>query len=171
MSRSLTGGTGDVNPQWYKITVTQSGNDTTTTSANPLPVPRLQNNKKPTIMELLKIYWIVPETIEVDSSIQAFLSTKNFSTTAPSQVDGTLIDTLFQTVRLTTSGMYYNTAPIIHDVTDGAGHGLLVATDNIYLQLSSAGTSAANVAYCWLLYRMKEVTLAEYIGIVQSQQS
>lgn len=65
-----------------------------------------------------------------------------------------------------------------HDLTDGAGHGVLVATDNVFLTLQTAlssiiGTSVGGitgVAECAILYRFKEVGLAEYIGIVQSQQ-
>lgn len=72
--------------------------------------------------------------------------------------------------------------PIIHDLTDGAGHGILIATDNIYLNALvayvDADTSAAYAgapsfifaaSNCELIYRFKAVTLQEYIGIVQSQ--
>lgn len=70
--------------------------------------------------------------------------------------------------------------PDFHDLTDGAGHGLLVATDNIWLTCyataatADAGENAVlNVATvnADLIYRFKEVSLQEYIGIVQSQQS
>lgn len=63
-------------------------------------------------------------------------------------------------------------------MTDGAGHGVLVATDNIYLTLQTAlssviGSSVGGIqgfGEAAILYRFKEVGLAEYIGIVQSQQ-
>lgn len=66
----------------------------------------------------------------------------------------------------------------IHDLTDGAGHGLLVATDSIwltqYLSIAAAGSigftsSIGTIAE--IIYRFKKVTLQEYIGIVQSQQN
>lgn len=64
-----------------------------------------------------------------------------------------------------------------HDLTDGAGHGVLIATDNIYFTLystcSATGTATTSVqanATLALLYRFKRVNLQEYIGIVQSQQ-
>lgn len=65
-----------------------------------------------------------------------------------------------------------------HDLTDGAGHGILVATDNIYLSVQTSltaynGSSADEIiGFCFadLIYRFKEVKLQEYIGIVQSQQ-
>lgn len=66
----------------------------------------------------------------------------------------------------------------VHDLTDGAGHGILVATDNIFVSCSiSVGSvfvtqadAATGAASCNILYRFKEIALAEYIGIVQSQQ-
>lgn len=66
----------------------------------------------------------------------------------------------------------------VHDVTDGAGHGILVATDNIFVAcnftvasvFSTTADTASGAASCNILYRFKEVALAEYIGIVQSQQ-
>lgn len=65
----------------------------------------------------------------------------------------------------------------IHDLTDGAGHGLLVATDNIWLS-HALTVNCPGIAFqtgsgqvtCEIIYRMKKITLAEYVGIVQSQQ-
>lgn len=60
------------------------------------------------------------------------------------------------------------------DLTDQAGHGLLVATDNIYLNVWMDSTGAQVITnpavVCTLHYRLKEIGLQEYIGIVQSQQ-
>lgn len=72
-----------------------------------------------------------------------------------------------------------NEAVDIHDLTDGAGHGILIATDNIFLVVQGlltsygAATTGAIQAFAQadLIYRFKEVALAEYIGIVQSQQN
>jgi len=56
------------------------------------------------------------------------------------------------------------------DCTDGAGHGILVATDSIFISCSQIGyTAAAPIAFK-IMYRLKTVSLTEYIGIVQSQQ-
>lgn len=57
------------------------------------------------------------------------------------------------------------------DLTDGAGHGVLVATDAIYLQIFTTGVAnTSETGRFRMLYRFKNVSLAEYIGIVQSQQ-
>jgi hypothetical protein len=60
--------------------------------------------------------------------------------------------------------------PFCLDLTDNAGHGILIATDSIYGQVNSANTATTNTVYFKLLYRFKEVNLIEYVGIVQSQQ-
>lgn len=60
--------------------------------------------------------------------------------------------------------------PYCYDCTDGAGHGVLVATDNIYITMNTNGWQGAANADFKILYRFKEVSLVEYIGIVQSQQ-
>lgn len=72
----------------------------------------------------------------------------------------------------TAGGSFFvtDTEPYHDDLTDGAGHGVLVATDRIYCQISSTGTGAAQQCTGKIWYRWKNVTLPEYIGIVQSQQ-
>lgn len=170
--RGLTGGTNDVNPQWFKIQTTQSGADTTTTSSFPLPVPRLASPSSPTVFEILAVYWFLHGAgwAEVDSQVTAALTTKSFGTTAVAFNEGTLIDRVREKFSLTTSGSTIQIEPIIHELDDGAGHGILVATDNIFLQVSSATSSLSNIVDCWIKYRLKRVALSEYIGIVQSQQ-
>ena len=68
---------------------------------------------------------------------------------------------------------FVDTNPTLRDLTDGAGHGILVATDSIFLTgyvPSNWYTNGTNTVFVKLLYRWKDVSLAEYIGIVQSQQ-
>lgn len=56
------------------------------------------------------------------------------------------------------------------DLTDDAGHGFLLATDSIFQYCQSNGVGDNMSAYTRILYRFKDVSLQEYIGIVQSQQ-
>lgn len=56
-------------------------------------------------------------------------------------------------------------------MTDGAGHGVLVATDKIYMLTASLAATGAQEAIVKILYRLVDVGLEEYIGIVQSQQA
>lgn len=167
----LTGGTGDVNPQWLAIRVTESAADTTTTQAQSIPIQRLQDRAhKAQVMEVLKVVFTSNTFPEVDAGVTMFLTTRNFGTTAVATNEPSIIAFYQTAVRLTTSGQYFAQAPYIWDVTDGAGHGLLVATDQVFFQIQSATTGVAVVGDCRILYRWKNVSIEEYVGIVQSQQ-
>lgn len=169
-NRAISGGTLDVNPQWFTMVATQSAADTTTTTTFPIPIQRLPNSGRAQVMEILKIQWQLPAPVEADSSIQGFMSTSSFGTTATSFNEPRVFTFISAFARITTSGTFFQITPVISDVSDGAGHGFLVATDNLFLQVVSAGTSLANTITAKVLYRWKNVNLAEYIGIVQSQQ-
>lgn len=229
---SLTGGTGDVNPQWYKLTVVDNTGAQDTSGVNtalgpfvqqtfPLPIPRNRNagGNKATVVEVLKLKWDV--TILDNSGYGGFaggtykwaggtvyvnsqLTTKSWSSQPPLS-DGTIIDSNPAAFYTSPTLFFSSTASdgvvaggeseegihILRDLTDSAGHGLLVATDNVYLSqqvgvLSHwpavaspfAGGNFQTIGYnvtgcstnCQMLYRFKNVTLEEYIGIVQSQQ-
>src|SRR3546814_5469238 len=56
------------------------------------------------------------------------------------------------------------------DLTDGSGRGILVATGSLYLNLNTVNTGRINYVHAKIIYRLKNVTLQEYVGIVQSQQ-
>lgn len=168
---SLTGGTRDVNPQFLTFTASQSAADTTTSTQIALPIQRLPTSGKAQVMEVLKVFYNgTAPLVETDSNLSIFLSTKNFSTTATTWSEPTVFSSYQRDVRITTSGMVETIEPWMQDLLDGAGHGILIATDAIYVQVVSSGTSVANVVRGKLLYRMKNVALPEYIGIVQSQQ-
>lgn len=172
-SRSLTGGTNDVNPQYLTFTSSQTSADTPATLVNQilLPIQRLPNGARAQVMEILKIFFFIRNISEVDSNIRIFLLTSNPGTAAntnfgnPQAFAGYL-----RTVRITTSGSIIDEEPHEFDCTDGAGHGILIATDQIFAQMSSETTGNTNSIDVKILYRMKNVSVAEYIGLVQSQQ-
>lgn len=177
----LTGGSGDINPQWLTSSTTQSAADTATTSQLTLPVQRLpESANKALVMEILRVYFQFPTfgafaaAAESTDRMTCALTTKNFSTTAISLDEPTCF-AIARVVRqgaFTAAGTYgYQESAILSwDCTDGAGHGVLVATDSIFSQVSSTGTGNANQVQFKILYRWKKVSLSEYIGIVQGQQ-
>lgn len=171
---SLTGGSGDVNPNWFKISATQSAADTFTQTTNPLPVQRLSGGpgrKRAMIMEILKVcFYQTSAVAEVDSIIQCFLTTKSYATQPP-DTDGPIIARVRCANMITTSGSFQPSWPMVIDVTDGAGHGMVVASDNLYLSVSSTTTGIANTFAAYILYRWKNVGLEEYIGVAQSQMN
>lgn len=213
-SDRLTGGTNDVNPQWYKAnTELLSGTGAVAPQASAvkarvgrflLPVNRINQNSPntATVIELLKVRWswAAGYTFPSGNNLPVSLAIAGYLSTAPisddisqPQLRGTTIDWFadddFEQPFLLnpTSNAYaaYNQTPkrlpIDHDLTDGDGHGVLIATDAIQLLISARITNQAtggsgNVVLdtatllCEMLYRYKTVSLTEYIGIVQSQE-
>lgn len=196
--RALTGGTGDVNPQFLSFSVQQSGNDATTTLAVNIPVQRLPTTGRAQVMEVLMVKYDgstlggsstaeVPRryvTSMYDSSIlhptewsrslTVRVTTRNPGTTAVGYNDPSVFSYYNKTKYGTwnAGGTYFiiEHEPYVDDLTDGAGHGYLVGTDIIYIQISSQDTGAPQSCQGKLYYRWKNVNLQEYIGIVQSQQ-
>lgn len=170
----LTGGTGDVNPQWFKGQVTQTAADTTTSEDYQLPITRIPTANRVTIVEVLKVI-ASPETfpwvtaVELQS-ITLALTTRDFGTTNAQLDDSAVIAMKRIGHGVLTSGGYQCPDTLELDLTDGAGHGLLVATDKLYAQLQSTATTITQKWNFAILYRFKTVGMREYVGIVQSQQ-
>lgn len=212
---ALTGGTGDVNPQIFRLnanvslTSTLSAGGFTTKSQRtifPLPINRVRDpSGKTNVIEITKTRWSVSLT-ETPTSGAWSANVNSYIKTSPSPGDSaisdltTVVDYIVQDiweqpstfvtvpdnpVQVLQFDSSKNDFPIIHDLTDGAGHGILVATDNIYLateiglfsQVFGGGPTIAfsGNSRCQIdveiFYRFKSVTLQEYIGIVQSQQN
>ncbi len=169
----LTGGSRDVKPQLLAFPVTQSAADTATTATQPLPVLRnfsSGNGSRAQILEILKVFMLFPLPAEVDSVVTCALTTKSFGTTAVSHSDPSVIAITRRSTQITTSGGWSTDQTAIFDLSDGNGNGLLVATDNIYGQVVSASTGAANAVVIRVLYRIYAADVTEYVGIVQGQQ-
>lgn len=173
-SKELTGGSGDVSPQFLTFSATQSGTDATTTTQQTLPIERLATSTTPTVLEFLKVYFLASNFNNVldstDNDLLVNLSTKSFGTTQTTFGEPTVLASWIRTIRLTTSGAWVQNEPFMVDLTDGGGHGVLVATDNLFAQVASNATGFTNTVRIKILYRFKRVSLAEYVGIVQSQQ-
>jgi len=181
---TLTGGTKDVNPQQYTINLVQSGNDLTNNIKVPVPVYRFPlKNDRAMVMEILRVQWIIKDIPVVTGIVNIIgaISTNDSgmanaalsvvqqqyeAVSGPNVIDAYSIDGIFATA----SGFFVYSRIEDHDKTDSAGHGVLVATDFLYLVLASSNSGAALELTAKITYRWKEVSLAEYIGIVQSQQ-
>lgn len=176
---SLTGGTGDVNPQWFKCTAGAQTTSTFATTTFAAPNNRLESPSNPTIMEVLKVQWVLFGTPTVTAGTSGagrfYLTTKSYGTVEPSINEGPIFDSLHLGIFSIAASTDSGTLPLEywHDLTDETGHGVLVATDNIYLGvIGTASTPFTNLTCtARILYRFKRVSLAEYIGIVQSQQT
>jgi len=174
-ARGLTGGTGDINPQWMSFSEVQTGNDTATSGAIQPPVSLSTGENL--VMEILRIYieWENPLiTSGTTTTLNFWVSTKNFGTTAPTLGlgDATVVILSRLYGLFTTSGIVAYQQPQQYDMTDGAGHGVLVGNQNLYWGITSAGTSQANRVSVKVLYRAKRISQSELLGIVlQSNQN
>lgn len=183
-SKGLTGGTRDVNPQFMLISTTQSAADVTTTSSIPVPINRLGggSTQNVVIIEILKLFWqftdfaVSGAAAEAAEELRGFLGTSDLGTVNVSFANPAVImgAQIRRQSAFTATGSYMAyepNRPLKADLTDGAGHGVLVATDRLFLQAQSTNTQGTNSVELRILYRFKKVSLAEYIGIVQSQQT
>lgn len=173
----MTGGTGDYSPQFYTITTTQTGNDVTNNAVYPVPIPRYSaaRGEFATVMEVLRIEFTVDDLVAAaaQASISAAVTTSDPSGLSVIQAVGSGscignwdLDFIFSAA----GGFQWRKRNYMYDATDGSGRGVLVATDNIFIKLFSNGTGRANTVVTKILYRLKDVSIQEYIGIVQSQQ-
>lgn len=197
-TRAFGGGTGDVNPQWFSTSVVASAADTTTSiSVSSPPGIGLSAAGKPLAMELLKaqisfeqgtagLGWMPTAasfapgagTIQI-AEVRLTASSKNFGTTVPtlSLGDATVFLQARETLRIYESTAAstlatFDQGPIMIDLTDGAGNGLLYANQNIFFQISASNTNIVPTARIKLLYREKYITQQELLGLVlQSNQN
>lgn len=170
----------DVNPQWFNTgqSAIAAGYAEVETR---IPIQRLTTGGRSQVMEVLKVEYGLPSnttlnvTAGTDSSSRVYLLTSSFGTTEPTAASssGRVISRWnFQLpsegTGLSSFGVH---TPYTADLTDGAGNGVLVATDSVFVATNqTAATSPINgTVNVRILYRWKNVGLTEYIGIVQSQ--
>lgn len=178
----MTGGTGDVNPQQMTVALQQGAANTYVEVQVANPVIRLPTRKGKTIvMEVIKVSYVhSPFDTNPAAGGALLFSRAGISTvshTAAGAVDyGQPTTFSYSSIEergaFTAAGSYATSykMPNTDELEDGDAHGYLVATDSLFFAFYTGGY--ANVGYVdvKLTYRFKEVSLEEYIGIVQQQQ-
>lgn len=190
---TLTGGTGDVNPQWFNI-----DSPVNMTDANPVVaqgvsaeyvVPIVQSSMmkagRNSVMEILKVQFYVSGTMgTVNPNYRVGVTTRSTSSSG-----GDLIPTKPHVLAATAftalaclggngaaAGTQFNCTYELN-LTDEAGHGVIFAGQKLYLGIESTAASGTNTTPATtsvrakLLYRWKNVSMTEYIGVVTSQLS
>lgn len=161
-SRALTGGTKDVNPQYFRVQTYYTGgaaSNQTTVTESAIPVQRLNNKNRSMVMEVLKITYI-PRHVNGSADAWAGIATSRPPSGKPNPGQGYWVDV----VKLPTDQV------VEKDITDGAGHGMLVAADKLYGFMYEATAASGAGVDILISYRWKNVSLTEYIGIVQASQ-
>lgn len=180
---TLTGGTGDVKPQIFTMNSGIAGAiDDYVVTAHVLPIPRFGTQKtKATVFEILWVDWYLNILNMLDNQTSEI----GYLTTSTNRVDGETAN-LTEFTRdindpktfavavtgnvLVTSGVTLRQYPIHIDLTDGAGNGMLIATDRLTVVGAGIGNAVVGDYICKVGYRMTNIGIAEYVGIVQSQQ-
>lgn len=177
---ALTGGTGDVCPQlMHTAQLVQTSADAETFLDIKLPVTRLMEEY--CVFEVLKVFFMANMIHVPFSDIipvgwlkcvlgVGILDTCEFSNTRifaafTQNIRRHYVEVIGEN-RFTD---YIDQQPFVLDLTDGAGHGVLVATDAITMGIASYATNVANFVTCKILYRVHAVGVKEYIGIVSGQ--
>lgn len=183
---TLTGGSGDVNPQFFRTNITMAVNDTPNFNSFTLgPVgwsmASVRGQDKGYVVEFLKIGWDGAFSVAVAAGVNYILDYVLFSGTAPNGMDNqtriTAAKTAFNVVHhsqrvincYTVSGTQLWTDPNWFDLTDGAGHGPVFPAGNFQLAITNSQGSSTNSkqgVMVTILYRIKEVPLVEYIGML-----
>lgn len=186
-SMHLTGGSGDVNPQFISglaqfLGQTPPYSKLVQYQTIPNPVSKLpRKGAKVTVLEVLKIYakfqYEHPPHVAANNDFFQMIS---FSTKP--HPDGDYyrfgqsqclfqIESGYYIIGVAPVSYYVHDPdqPFEYDLTDSAGHGILVATDSIYVATEAFGYEFQNEMSWKIMYRFKNVSLTEYIGIVQSQ--
>lgn len=180
MKDDLTGGTNDVNPQYFCGRVSTVVANTAVTAAFIMPISRLHTQrKKTTVMEILRVELYPPHEIDTNAGqhitgVNMAVGTRNWGATEIFPDDPYAVAYAgFHQVSAFTNAQGYvvlDRLPYTIDLTDSQGHGTLVATDSLYVQLDTTAFNAAATGYFRILYRFKNVSMSEYVGIVQAQQ-
>lgn len=178
---SLTGGTGDVKPQILTVGVPGAVgiNDY---SVVEFPVPRIIMGSvdSATIMEILTVWFYngIIDMLDSNVTTNMFLSTTlvrtqdetcNLASMAADMVNATTLAIVFQHKGTTVSGSHVINQPMMVDLTDKNGNGVLVATDKLFVTSGVTANTLITTAVVKILYRMVNVGITEYVGIVQSQ--
>lgn len=175
----LTGGSRDVNPQYFLMNQTMTAANTFTELAYATPLPRVpRSDKKITVMEILRVFFNFPDPDATfgaaGSNIRSFaqIATKQLGAynTGNPAVFAYSERAFFGAFTAGGSFSTMSNDPMVIELTDNAGHGFLVATDNIYLGINTQGFALLQSFSVRLLYRFKNVSIEEYVGIVQGQQ-
>ncbi len=170
---TLTGGTGDVNPQVIRASVEQLTLNSYAEKEIDIPLNLPKSGTRATVMEILRIkilYNIVP-----GPEIGSHKSSWQLSTTSLPQIymidNPLVIATDAMTTGTVTTGSVTVTSSLkTYDMTDGAGHGYLIASDNLYFSVATSSfvTNLQRMAI-QIIYRWKSIGLTEFIGILTSQ--
>ncbi len=174
---SVTGGTGDIKPQILNAVTPQAVAADFATVEVPVPRIILGSRDQATVMEILKVYFTLglADLADPANSFIGYLTTQLIRVTgaaasfAAFEADVSLPTTFASATIHHGAGSHVLVTPIIVDLTDNNGNGVLIATDRFFFTMGNVAGTLPTVGIAKILYRMVNVSITEYVGIVQSQ--
>lgn len=170
----LTGGTRDVNPQLLGGNVVMSAANTFTQAEIDVPVLRVGfTNAKAQVIEVLGV-WFNYSGEDLDAAAESFrmqLCTSSQAAMLGFSSGQNIVPQVQVQNNLLTSGASATENVYYRDMSDGDGHGVIVAVPTIFLGMTSTGLGAAAAGNIMMKYRFKNVPLTEFVGLSIAQSS
>jgi hypothetical protein len=163
-------------PNYITGSLTLSAANTFTTEQLSLPIPRIgigRSSTKATIIECLNCL-IVPSGTDlaaVTDHVTFALSVGAAPTAMPGIADPETVCFHRQEVAgdiTAGGGLFMVQKPMVMNMQDAQGFGTLIAADKINVCGSTAGQAAAVTFNYRIHYRLVQVTMTEYVGLVSS---
>ena len=180
---SVTGGTGDIKPQVLTVsTIAAAGPDDYSVTQVNLPVPRFGTMKtKATVFEILSLRWfpIIADLADVTNTKVVFFATQalraqnetcTLATLTADAQDPTVFGYALIHKSVSTNGGTVDLFPLSVNMTDQNGNGYIVATDRLFFHVGDVAGTSVGASICKITYRLVNIGITEYVGIVQSQQ-
>lgn len=160
-------------PNFMSGRLTLSAANTFTTQQIFTPIPRLKTTgNKATVMELLWMELVptVTDFVASGDNLSFGVQIGAVPTAVATPDDPRSIWTYITEFGALTSGGNLQVYPARADFQSQDGHGYLLASDAFHITGLSTGQAAA-VSYNWrIYYRFVEISVAEFVGLVQSTQ-
>lgn len=158
----------DINPQFLNIHVNESAANTWTTQEASTPVFKQISKDTALVMEILKIYFHQVNVGEQGANDQHNMVICDRDLASyPDPDNAAVIAWYRQSSHVATSGAHSIEFPKEVDLTDGNGNGVLYGRQKIYLGIKGNSQASALEGGVKILYRLKEVSASELIGIIQ----
>lgn len=189
---SLTGGTGDVKPQFMVVTTglevdpevddlytgISGANDDYTVATQIMPVPRFGTMKgMATVVEMLELHWyLATENLsDLGATHWAFLSANTTRVSGDTSTLASYQSDIANTKNfgvvghhnlVLTSGGLSHGEPKVINLTDHNGNGMLFPFDEIDIVQGDVGAATVHSSTVRILYRLVNVGIEEYVGMV-----
>lgn len=145
-------------------------------------VPRqiLTQGAAATVMEFLKVYFFVgiADFTDLDSLNGMYISNSiirgqdaaaSLTTIVSDSLNPQVFAFALQERNLVTTGGASSILPLVIDLTDNNGNGVLVAGSQFFVTSFQLANTAQSRASVRILYRMVNIDIEEYVGIVAQQ--